>query len=480
MNILLSSLLIVLTAISTPFQDSADEQNKDIDSLVQELAGLTTQPTTTNSDEVAEQFQKRIELADAILGHPELEENHRVLAELTKLQALGILYTVAEREQDEDPELLEKYQSQIEKLLPDSDERIRLEAVSANANLAISLYIKSPDSVRALLGVDALKQLVEIAPKDPIIQTTKRLLLERVWKSDRPRDLFQALADDGDGAAEIVLASLDDDSELTRQVAEFKWAKYYSKFNDFVAMNRLARMYEEGTGTRANNTQAARWYEKLARLGDLNSLTKLGDFYLAGKGYSANPETAVEYYQKAATAGYRVAQFKLGECFRQGLGVEASEDDWRKWIKSAAFNATSAEVQQLYELVDFKTAPDSFQVFYGVLVDQNPSDIYYLNNFAYSLLIGTNKEPERSLELIDKAIAAAPEDFAGMPNFQDTRAHALKHLGKFKEAAEIFESVLDQLDDKKPILEALVECYAQIDEAKAQEYRAKLSELADH
>ena len=250
-------------------------------------------------------------------------------------------------------------------------------------------------------------------------------------------------------------------------------------FNDFVAITRLAKMYEEGTGTRSNSTQAARWYEKLARLGDLKSQTKLGDFYLQGKGYSTNPETAVEYYQKAATAGYRIAQFKLGDCFRLGQGVEANDDEWKKWIKSAAFNANSDDVQDLYEAIDFKTTPDSFQIFYDVLVDQNPDDIYYLNNLAYSLLIGSKKEPERSLELIDKAIEAAPDDFDGLANFQDTKANALKHLGKFKEAAEIFESILDEMDDKKSILESLVECYSEFDEDKAEKTQAKLDKLSD-
>ena len=303
------------------------------------------------------------------------------------------------------------------------------------------------------------------------------MLLERIWNSDEPLPLFQALSDDGDKVAAIVIPAIKDQSK--RDTAEFKWAKHYSKFNDFVAMNRLAKMYETGKGTRTNNTQAARWYEKLARLGDLNALTKLGDFYLLGKGYSVNAPTAVDYYQKASTAGYRVAQFKLGECFRTGSGVEQNDDDWKKWIKSAAFNANNVEVQKLYESVDFKQAPDSFQVFYEVLVDQNPDDIFYLNNLAYSLLLGTKKQPERSLELIDEAIENAPDNFEGLANFQDTRAHALKQLGKFKEAAEVFESVLGELDDKKTILEALVECYSEIDETKAEEYRAKLKKLSE-
>ena len=478
MNTLLLPIVMCLLAVTTvPQIQAQDNQFKDLESLIRQLSGLTREKAS-DAESLKEQFQNRIELADEILSHPDLEENQRAFAELTKLQSFGFLFGIDQRQKKNDADLLQKYKVLIEKLASDSNERISLEAVSANANLTTGLYAKNPNTENTKAAVDALQKLIEIAPKDPIIQTTKRLLLERVWNSDQPEALFEALVDSGDVAAKLVLPSFDND-EQAREKAEFKWAKHFSKFNDFVAINRLAVMYEEGKGTRANNTQAARWYEKLARLGDSKAQTKLGDFYLSGKGYSANAETAVEYYQKAATAGYRIAQFKLGECFRQGLGVESSKDDWNKWIKSAAFNASGVDVQELYESVDFKKAPDSFQIFYEVLVDQNPDDIFYLNNLAYSLLIGTKKEPERSLELIDKAIAGAGDDFEGLANFQDTRAHALKHLGKFKEAAEIFESVLDRLDDKKSILEALVECYSEIDETKAEEYRVKLNQLSN-
>ena len=479
MSTFLLYFTIALVGISAPLQESPEE-TRDLADLLKDLTSLTSKPAETESEKLAEQFQERIKLADEILVHPDVEESQRVFAELTKLQAFGFLYAIDQREKKNDAKILSDYQTQIDRLLTDSNERISLEAISANANLATNRYVKQPDTDTSETAVSALKKLVEIAPKDPIIQTTKRLLLERVWNSDQPKPLFEALAKTDDPSARIVLPSLADESDSSsREKAEFQWAKYFAKFNDFVAMNRLAEMYEQGKGTRANNTQSARWYEKLARLGDLNSLTKLGDFYLAGKGYSENPETAVEYYQKAATAGYRVAQFKLGECFRTGQGTEVSEDDWRKWIKSAAFNASSVEVQKLYESVDFKSSADSFKVFYEVLVDQNPEDIYYMNNLAYSLLIGSKKEPERSLELIDAAIAAAPKNFDGMSNFKDTRAHALKHLGKYKEAAELFESVLNDLDDKKTIMQALVECYAEFDEEKASEYRSKLNELSD-
>ena len=477
MNSVLLKSLVALIATATLLQ--VQDDNQDLNKFVEQLDGITRRHSSSEADSMGDVFRRRLDLADKILQHPDLDESLRAKAELNKLQAFGLLYALDQREKKNDAELLQQYKTHIESLINDVNERVSLEAVSANANLTTNLYIHNATSETATVVVDALDKLVAFAPKDPIIQTTKRLLLERVWNSDQPSKLFESLDARNDRVAKIVLESLKDQSESEREKAEFKWAKHFSRFNDFVAMNRLAQMYETGTGTRANNTQAARWYEKLARLGDLRSTTKLGDFYLEGKGYSTNPETAVKYYQKAATAGFRVAQFKLAECYKAGNGLDQSDENWEKWIKSSAFNATSVEVQELYETVDFKTSADSFQIFYQVLVDQNPDDIYYLNNLAFSLLMGKNKEPERSLELIEKAIASAPDNFEGIANFQDTRAHALKHLGQFKEAAEIFESVLEKLDDKKSIIEALVECYQQFDPEKANSYRTKLSELPE-
>ena len=92
-------------------------------------------------------------------------------------------------------------------------------------------------------------------------------------------------------------------------------------------------------------------------------------------------------------------------------------------------------------------------------------------------MISSEKNPEKSLELIEKAIENAPEDFTGMSSFVDTKATALKELGKIQEAADLFESVLGEVEDKKSVLQQLVECYEKLDSEKADKFREQLEAL---
>ncbi len=485
MSTLLLFATLVLAAPSAPGwqEDQPDspapskpsEQN--LEDLFQKLSAVTQSLDPADRESSLNGQQKRIQLADQILDHPETDERQRVFAALTKLQAFGIQFAIHYHEKIEDDQLVLDYADTIEEFLNDDDERIVLEATTAKASLTSGLFVDNPTAATAEKATEALLKLDALAPEDPLIQTTRRVLLERVWNSDRPELVLKPLAETGDEAAQIAWQQIE--THQDRALADFSWARFFAKQRDFVAMRRLAQMYETGQGTRSNLAQSARWYTKLARLGDVTALIKLGDFLLAGKGYSPDAKAAAEYYQTAARANSRIAQFKLGECYRLGLGVEASDDNWRKWIKSAAFNATNREVRELYQAIDFKSAPDSFQIFYQTLLDQNPDDIFYLNNLAYSLLIGSNKDPQRSLKLVDLAIEIAPADFEGLASFQDTRAQALQQNEQWEEAAELFESIRDKVDDKRSVIESLIECYDHLDKEKADSYRRQLESLPD-
>ncbi len=470
---ILPFLIVTLISASVFSQET---QDVDIDVLVGKLRNLSILFIDTDAEKISQRQQEKIELADQILEHPDMEESHRLFAVITRLQSLGIQFHNLYRDQQQDDDLNETYRKAIEEGLEDEDQRIMIEATTAQAGFQSGLFILNPNKDVAQTAAKALHQLGELGPKDPLVQTARRLLLEQLWKSDEPELVFKALDKIDGKLAQIVLDEIEGSTD--QDTAEFLWARHFARFGDLVAQLRLADMYETGKGTRVNHSQAARWYTKLARLGNRSAQVKLGDFFLEGKGYSQDAKAAVEKYQAAAAAGSRIAQFKLGQCYRNGTGVEENEADWRKWIRSSASNASSTDVQAVYTAIDFKSAAESYQLFYESLVEQNPDDFYYLNNLAYSLLIMDVKNPERALELINRAIELTTDDFSGIANFLDTKATALMQLGKTKEAAEIFESVLDKLDDKKPILESLIECYDKLDDAeKADEFRKQLENL---
>ncbi len=471
-------LVLPFTGLTSSAQDDSDTENeRSVAQLVRQLRELTVIRLDMTSEGIVERQRKKIELANQILDHQDASDADFNLATVARLQALGVQFALKSKDKDLDSQLNEEYSDAIEEALDSDEQSIVFEATTASAGFRSGLYTMEPNEENAKYAAEAINNLNEIAPKDPLIQTTRRILLEQMRNSENPKLVFEKLKDSDEKLARIVLEQLEGTTE--KPVADFLWAKHFAKFGDFIAQRRLAVMYEMGNGTRVNYSQAARWYGKLARVNDIRALVKLGDFYREGKGYFKNPEAAVKNYQTAAKAQSRVAQFKLAECFRLGEGVTQSDDNWRRWIKTAASNASANDVGLIYEEIPFEGAPDSYRIFYESMVDQNPDDVYYMNNLSYSLLIGSEKDPERSLELIEKAISEAPDDFRSLNSFLDTKATALMQLSKWKEAAEIFETILPDIEDKKPVLESLVKCFQEIDLNKADEYQKQLEQLDD-
>lgn len=472
---ILCCLFIVLPVAAQEESEAADD-DKSVAKLVKELRDLSVMRIDMKSDKIVDRQRRKVELANRILDHEDASDIDFNYATVARLQSLGIHFAFNFQNKRLDEDLKKQYADAIEEALESEERNIVFEATTASAGFRAGLYTMEPNEEHAELAATAIARLNEAAPKDPLVQATRRLLLEQIRNADKPRMMFEQMKTDDEKLANIVLNNLDGKTE--KDETDFLWARHFAKLGDFVAQRRLALMYETGKGTRVNFSQASRWYKKLARLNDTVAITKLGDFYLEGKGYFKNPEQAVKNYQQAAKANSRVAQFKLGECYRTGTGVEQSDENWMKWVQTSASSASGVEVQQVYSTIEFDDAPDSYRVFYEALIDEHPEDIYFMNNLAYSLLIGSDKDAKRALELIETAIEDAGEDFAGLDSFRDTKATALKQLGKWKAAAEIFESILPNVDDKEPVLKSLIECFGELDDdEKTKAFQEQLDKL---
>ena len=475
--LLIRSFLVIALAfpLGLSAQDADDQTPKALPDLIRELSSLDMLRFRGVSEGLKQRQRKKIALTEQILDHPELQEPQRVLAMISRLQSFAVLLSIDFQKEKIDPTLKQEYIDAIEEGMSDSARQVVLEASAGNASFRCNLFMIDASDESASVAADAFKQLSEFEPKMPILQTSRRLLLEQLWENDNAKLFFEKTMSFDAKLSKIVLDRLDE--KTSEEKARFLWAKHFARLKDLFSMQRIATMYEEGNGTRQNYSQAARWYSQLAQIGDVRSKIKLGDFYLTGKGFGQNPEKAVEIYRTCDEEGSRVAKFKLAECYLSGNGVEQSDDQWKQLIQETAKDAQPIEVQEIYTTISFTNAADSYRVFYETLVKDNPDDIFYLNNLAYSLLISSEKNPEKSLELIEKAIENAPEDFTGMSSFVDTKATALKELGKIQEAADLFESVLGEVEDKKSVLQQLVECYEKLDSEKADKFREQLEAL---
>ena len=108
---------------------------------------------------------------------------------------------------------------------------------------------------------------------------------------------------------------------------------------------------------------------------------------------------------------------------------------------------------------------------------KSPKDPHILNNLAYSYLMSNSGNADRSLFLVDEALAMLPritESIATRSAFLHTRGSALLQLNRLEEAAGSFEMALQTRPDDVGILESLVKCYAARDPLQAAAYQKHL------
>lgn len=102
------------------------------------------------------------------------------------------------------------------------------------------------------------------------------------------------------------------------------------------AQYELARMYEKGTGTKRDPTQARQWYEKSAEQGFAKSRAQLGYMFLHGKGVKMNRQRGITLLTQAAEAGNVRAQFYLAEAYEKGQGLSKNAGKALDWYKRSA------------------------------------------------------------------------------------------------------------------------------------------------
>ncbi len=93
---------------------------------------------------------------------------------------------------------------------------------------------------------------------------------------------------------------------------------------------------------------------------------------------------------------------------------------------------------------------------------KEPQNALILNNLAYVYLVGTDRNPDRALKLIDEAVRLLNRDARSrqvLSHFFDTRGTALMQLNRMTEAVASFEIALKDRPWNRSILESLVKCY---------------------
>jgi TPR repeat protein len=132
---------------------------------------------------------------------------------------------------------------------------------------------------------------------------------------DRARELWLALAEQGNTTAMVNLANLHAQGQgVPRDPAvAFDWTRRAAERGDVRAQLDLGLAYENGTGVARDNRAAADWFRKAAEQGDGDAAFNLGVMLATayGKGVGvASPEEKREarrWLQLAAERGHRQA-----------------------------------------------------------------------------------------------------------------------------------------------------------------------------
>ncbi len=104
------------------------------------------------------------------------------------------------------------------------------------------------------------------------------------------------------------------------------------------AMFLVARMLENGKGTKKSLKEASKWYQRASSQNYAAANARLGKLYLEGISVKKNPKKAFELLNLAAVQGIPSAQFNLALIYELGVGTKKNLHQAIKWYNAAAKN----------------------------------------------------------------------------------------------------------------------------------------------
>jgi|SaaInlV_120m_DNA_3_1039746.scaffolds.fasta_scaffold01317_7 uncharacterized protein len=110
------------------------------------------------------------------------------------------------------------------------------------------------------------------------------------------------------------------------------------------AQFRLGAMYEAGSTTAQNHTEAMRWYKAAAAQDHSQAKWRIGQLYQLGKGVPQDYVEAIRWYKLSASDGNPNSQLYLGNIYRDGNLAEQDYAEAMHWYMLAAVQG-NAEAQ---------------------------------------------------------------------------------------------------------------------------------------
>lgn len=116
----------------------------------------------------------------------------------------------------------------------------------------------------------------------------------------------------------------------------FRQALEHAQSGNRTAQNLVGTLYQTGTGTAKNDTEAFRWYSEAASQDDAAAQVNLASLYMEGIGVVENDEKGVELLNRSAAQQFPLGIAQLGMAYLHGQGVKQDRTKGMSLIHEAA------------------------------------------------------------------------------------------------------------------------------------------------
>jgi TPR repeat protein len=157
----------------------------------------------------------------------------------------------------------------------------------------------------------------------------------------------------------------------------------------------------------------------------------------------AQRKEALAWFLKAAQSGFPEAQFVLGYCLLKGIGMQRDESKGVFWLSTAAAGA-DPEAQAVLAAYTLRDRSDTDSIKRAMewldeaVAQQSPDGTLYLSGLLATAPVEELRDPQRSLQLLEKI----QKDFDEDPRAVEIRAAAAADLGHQSEAIKYEEAAI--------------------------------------
>lgn len=125
-----------------------------------------------------------------------------------------------------------------------------------------------------------------------------------------------------------------------------RWFRRAAENGHVPSQYRLATLYELGSGTPRNYTEASKWYRRAAEAGHVKAMHNLAVLLAQGQGMPLDHEAAAKWFQKAADYGLADSQYNLAVLYERGFGVKQDTAKAYQWYALAARHGDRKAMQR--------------------------------------------------------------------------------------------------------------------------------------